>query len=63
MSENLANHQVVVDESDDSHLTAALRADQRQHFIDARQEQRPDVSRGLAMGWSRCHLVWRTLCF
>ena len=46
MAENLANHRAVVDEGDDSHLTAALRADQRQHFMDARQEQRPDIGRG-----------------
>ena len=65
MTENFSNHRAFVDgvalghEGDDPHITAAVGADQREYFIplvfpsviNAHQQERPDVARGLAVGW------------
>jgi len=49
MLENVANHRAFVDESDDRHVAAAPGADQRQHFVDARQQKCPYITRRRGM--------------
>ena len=49
MAENFPDRRPLGNEGDDLHLAATLRAQQGQHLIDARQEQRPDVARRFAM--------------
>lgn len=50
VAENLANQRAIVEAGDDPQVAAALGGDERQHFIDARQQECPDATRGLAVG-------------
>ncbi len=57
VAENLTSHRAFIDEGDDPHVAATLRADEWQHFVDAPQQERPDVACSLAVGSLLAHIV------
>lgn len=57
--ENLPDLNALGDKRDQAHLPTAHRTQQREHFVDARYQHRPQVLRRCALGWDRmaqrCH--------
>jgi hypothetical protein len=64
VDEDVAHGLAVGDEGDDAHRTPTLRAAERDHFVDAGQQQRPGIAGGMAVdcfigGWGRV-TGWRS---
>jgi len=61
--EDLSDLRALGNERNQAHLTTTQRAQQQEHFVDARYQHRPQVVRLRALGWRyrfRCGCGWES---